>query len=46
MGVFHVKGWGAKNFGMSLEAREIKILGWDFQGFSWDIPGVPEKLDK
>ena len=24
-GVFHVKGWGAKKFGMSLETREIKL---------------------
>ena len=37
---------GAKNFGMSLETREIKLFGRDIPGFCWDIPGAPEKFGK
>ena len=37
---------GAKKFGMSLETREIKLLGRDIPGFCRDIPGVPEKFEK
>ena len=27
VGVFHVNGWGAKKFDMSLKTREIKLFG-------------------
>ena len=43
-GVFHVKGWGAKKFGMSLETREIKLFGRDIPEFCWDILAVPGKV--
>ena len=45
-GVFHVKGWGAKKFGMPLETREIKLFGRDIPGFCRDIPAAPEKFEK
>ena len=45
-GVFHVNGWGAKKFGMSLETREIKLFGRDIPRFCWDIPEGPEKFEK
>ena len=44
--VFHVKGWGAKKFGMSLETRETKLFGRDIPGFCWDIPTVREKFEE
>ena len=37
---------GAKKFGMALETREIKLFWRDIPGFCWDIPAVPEKLEK
>ena len=37
---------GAKKFGMSLETREIKLLGRDIPGFCRDIPPKPEKFEK
>ena len=46
VGVFHVNGWGAERFGMSIETREIKLLGRDIPGFCRDIPEVPEKFEK
>ena len=36
---------GAKKFGMSLETREIKLLGRDIPGFCRDIPEEPEKFE-
>ena len=45
MGLPH-EGVGAKQFGMSLEAREIKLFGVIFLGFCWDIPPVPKSLRK
>ena len=39
-------GVGAKKFGMSLETRETKLVWRDIPGFCWDIPVVPEKLEK
>ena len=37
---------GAKKFGKSLEAREIKLFWRDIPVFCWDIPGAPEKFEK
>ena len=45
VGVFHMRG-GAQKFGMSLKTREIKLFWRDIPGFCWDIPAVPEKLEK
>ena len=46
VGVFHMSGWGAKKFDMSLETREIKLFGRDIPGFCRDIPEGPEKFEK
>ena len=40
------EGVGAKKFGMSLEAREIKLFWQDIPRFCWDILGVPEKFEE
>ena len=40
------EGVGAKKFGMSLEAREIKLFWRDIPGFCRDIPAAPEKFEK
>ena len=43
VGVFHVKGWGAEKFGMSLEARETKLFWQAIPGFCRDIRGARKK---
>ena len=43
---FPHEGVGAKKFGMSLEIREIKLLGRDIPRFCWDVPAVPAKFEK
>ena len=49
-GVFHVKGVGAKKFGMSLETREIKLffggISRDFGGISRDFGGISQGCPK
>ena len=40
------EGVGAKKFGMSLETREIKLVGRDIPGFCRDNPEEPEKFEK
>ena len=47
VGVFHVKGVGAKKFGMSFDSksRETKLFGGISRDFCRDIPGVPEKFE-
>ena len=40
------EGVGAKEFGMSLKTREIKLFWRDIPGFCRDIPGAPEKFEK
>ena len=39
VGVFHVKGWGAKKFGMSFETQDIP-------GFAGISRGSPEMFEK
>ena len=46
VGFFHVKGVGAKKFGILLETREIKLFWPDIPGFCSDISAVPEKFEK
>ena len=43
VGVFHVKGWGAKNSGMPFETQGNQIFWRDIPGFCRDI-AVPEKF--
>ena len=45
VGVFHVKGWGAKKLDMCLETQEIKLFWRDIPGFCRDIPEAPEKFE-
>ena len=40
------EGVGAIEFGMSLEARELKLFGRISRDFGWDIAAVPESLRK
>ena len=51
VGVFHVKGWGAKKFDMSLETQGIKPFWRDIPGFFAGIsrdflPGYPGSARK
>ena len=45
VGVFHVKGWGPKKFGLSLKTRETKLFWRDLPGCCRDIPEVPKKFE-
>ena len=40
------EGVGAKKFGMSFETQGNQTFWRDIPGFSWDIPGMPEKFEK
>ena len=46
VGVFHVKGWGPKKFGMSLETREIKLFWAGYPGLLPGYPGSIRKFEK
>ena len=46
VGVFRVKGWGAKKFGMYFETREVNFFWRDILGFCSDILVVSEKFEK
>ena len=43
-----MKGWAPKSSvcPSKVETRKIKLFGRDILGFCWDIPVVPEKLEK
>ena len=40
------EGVGSTKFGMSFEIREAKCFWRDIPGFWWDIPAVPEKVER
>ena len=45
-GVFHVKGVGAKKFGMSFEAQGNQTFGRDIPGFLPGYPGGASKFER
>ena len=46
VGVLHVNGWEPKSSVCPSKPREIKLLGRDIPGSCWDIPAVPERIEK
>ena len=46
VGLFHVKGVGAKKSGMSFESQGTKLLGRIFRDFCRDVPGLSGPISR